>query len=231
MTAPAEPMIDSVIPKLDPRPNLTELAYLSIKRSMLDGKIAPEQRLTEDLLASQLGISKSPVREALNTLQGEGLIRIESRKGAYLRQFTVQDVNDLYDLRGALEAHAVLKAKITPELMQELRKSIDDMKSGLKVRDKAQHMEEDHRFHTLIAQATGNEELCGALRNVQNKIWLCRSKSYDLSSSTAPDAHGRILEALDAGDTVKAQRCMSEHIEAVRDKLVKHLEGKATHKL
>jgi DNA-binding GntR family transcriptional regulator len=230
MTVTAEPMIDSVISKLDPRPNLTELAYLSIKRSMMEGKIAPEQRLTEDLLASQLGISKSPVREALNTLQGEGLIRIESRKGAYLRVFSVQDVNDLYDLRGALEAHAVSKAKITPELLQALRRSIDDMKAGLETHDKARHMDEDHRFHWLIAQATGNEELCGALKNVQNKIWLCRSKSYDLSSSTAPAAHARILSALEEGDTVSAQRYMREHIEAVRDKLVKHLEEKDAQK-
>jgi DNA-binding GntR family transcriptional regulator len=224
-------MIDSVIAKLDPRPNLTELAYLSIKRSMMEGKIAPEQRLTEDLLASQLGISKSPVREALNTLQGEGLIRIESRKGAYLRQFSVQEVNDLYDLRGVLEAHAVAKAKMTAELADELRSSIESMKAALEMHDKARHMEEDHRFHWLIAQATGNEELCGALKNVQNKIWLCRSKTFDLSSSTAPAAHARILSALIEGDAVSSQRYMLEHIETVRDKLVKHLGDKASTKV
>ncbi|ADW70810.1 GntR family transcriptional regulator [Granulicella tundricola] len=213
-----------MVEKLDPLPNLTELAYLSIKRSMLEGKVEWHQRLTEDMLASQLGISKSPVREALNTLQGEGLIRIESRRGAYLRQFTAQDVNDLYDLRGVLEAHAVAKAKVTPELLQALWQSVDDMKQGLQSHDKVKHIEEDNRFHALIAQATGNEELGGTLRNVQNKIWLCRSKSYDLSSSTAPAAHAAIVEALESGDKKKAQRCMRDHIETVRKRLVKRID-------
>src|SRR5690349_16822452 len=96
--------------------NLTTLAYNSIKEYILDGRLDDDSRLTEEFLSTQLGISKSPIREALNRLEAEGLIRIEPRKGAYLRRLSVEEVGELYDLREALETHAVRTAKLTPAL-------------------------------------------------------------------------------------------------------------------
>src|SRR5882724_6322032 len=125
----------TVIEKLAPQRNLTALAYESIKRYILEGDLDEDSRLTEDFLSGQLGISKSPVREALNTLQSEGLIRIEPRRGAYLRRFTVKEVQDLYDLRETLEAHAVASAKVTPELIAKLEASIARTKKWLKAGD------------------------------------------------------------------------------------------------
>src|SRR5512146_589572 len=86
--------------------NLTTLAYRTIKDYIWEGRLDEGERLTEDFISRQLGISKSPVREALNRLESEGLIRIEPRKGAFLRSFTVKEVEDLYGVREALEAHA-----------------------------------------------------------------------------------------------------------------------------
>jgi len=103
--------------------NLTALAYENIKNYILREDLDEETRLTEESLSTQLGISKSPVREALNSLHTEGLIRIESRRGAYLRRFTAQEVKDLYDLREALEVYAVGAAIVTPELLANLRQS------------------------------------------------------------------------------------------------------------
>lgn len=74
--------------------NLTTLAYNSIKEYILDGRLDENSRLTEEFLSTQLGISKSPIREALNRLEAEGLIRIEPRKGAYLRRLSVTEVTD-----------------------------------------------------------------------------------------------------------------------------------------
>src|ERR1700691_1970913 len=99
--------------KLTKIPNLTELTYRSIKEQLLDGTLREGMRLTEELLATQLGISKSPVREALNRLEVEGLVCIESRRGAYVREFSSKEVSDLYDLREMLELHAVAAAKLT----------------------------------------------------------------------------------------------------------------------
>ncbi len=97
--------------KLTNIPNLTELTYRSIKAQLLDGTLREGMRLTEELLATQLGISKSPVREALNRLEAEGLVCIEARRGAYVREFSPKEISDLYDLREVLEMHSIAAAK------------------------------------------------------------------------------------------------------------------------
>jgi DNA-binding GntR family transcriptional regulator len=204
--------------------SLTALAYESIKRYILEGKLDNNPRLTEESLSTQLGISKSPVREALNSLQAEGLIRIQPRRGAYLRQFSVKEVKDLYDLRETLEVYAVGAAKITPELIAELTKSVTRTGKFLKANDKIKHIEEDTVFHGAIANATENVELSRVLQNIQNQIWLCRCKTYDLSSSSAPDAHRAILEALKENDRTKAQDVMRNHISHVRRRLIDFLQ-------
>jgi len=204
--------------------NLTTLAYNNIREYILQGRLDEASRLTEDFLSNQLGISKSPVREALNRLEAEGLIRIEPRKGAYLRRLTPVEINELYDTREALEAHVVRTATVTQILLAELRQSVRRQRALLKANDKPHYIEEDVRFHSLLAQATGNQYLCSVLGNIQNQIWLSRRKTYDLSSSTAPDYHDAIVKALEEGDADAAERLMREHIRTVRSRLLQFLE-------
>jgi DNA-binding GntR family transcriptional regulator len=206
--------------KLAKIPNLTELTYRSIKQNLLDGTFKELSRLTEESLATQLGISKSPVREALNRLEAEGLISIEARRGAYVRQFSEKEIHDLYDLRVALEVHSINAVVLTPKFLHELEVSVKRTKKLLQARDKLGHIEEDMQFHARITAAAGNEELSRVLENVQQKSLLCRSKSYELSSSTAPVAHKKIYQALKSGDKHEAQLAMREHIVFVRDRLL-----------
>jgi DNA-binding GntR family transcriptional regulator len=212
--------------KLEAPQNLTALAFESIKAYILREDLDEHTRLTEDFLSKQLGISKSPVREALNSLHTEGLIRIEARRGAYLRSFSAKEVKDLYDLREALEVYAVGNAVITPRLLSELKRSVQHTRKFLKANDKLGHIEEDTRFHGLIAASAGNDELCRVLANVQSQIWLCRRRTYDLSSSTAPDAHLAILDALEQGNRKGAQNAMRNHIDLVRRRLIEFMQAK-----
>ncbi|MBI1896661.1 MAG: GntR family transcriptional regulator [Acidobacteria bacterium] len=204
--------------------NLTSLAYDNIKRYILEGKLDEGARLTEEFLATTLGISKSPIREALNRLETEGLIRIEPRRGAYLKDFSTKDVNGLYGLREALETHVVRTAKLSAELISGLNQSVRRMRKFLKDNDRANYIDEDMRFHASLATAADNEHLYKTLENVQNRIWIFRRKTYDLSSSTAPAFHEAIIAALEAGDRKRAERAMSEHIDTVRRKLLDFLE-------
>ena len=177
--------------KIPNYPNLTELAYLQIKRNILEGSLSEGTKLTEDVLAVQLGISKSPVREALNRLESEGLVIIEPRRGAYVRTFSLQEVADLYALREVLEVHAVGLAKLTPEFLDDLAASIARIKRDLEARNTIAYVEEDIRFHNLIATATGNSELCRVLENISQKSALCRSKTYRLVAAASPDSSRR----------------------------------------
>jgi DNA-binding GntR family transcriptional regulator len=204
---------------------LTARAYDSIKGYIVDGRLDEEDRLTEESLANQLGISKSPIREALNRLESEGLIRIEPRRGAYLRRFSPEEIEQLYDLREALEVHVVRTAHITPSLLDELDHSVERSRALLKANEKTKYIEEDVHFHSLLADATQNRELCRVLQNVQNRIWLSRRKTYDLSSSGAPDYHQAIVNALRKADREEAQSVMRRHIGGVRQRLVAFLAG------
>ncbi|HVG27185.1 MAG TPA: GntR family transcriptional regulator [Acidobacteriaceae bacterium] len=208
------------LPQVLKAPNLTELAYLSVKKHLLNGSLEEGQRLTEESLASQLGMSKSPVREALNRLESEGLVCIEARRGAFVRRFSAKETRDLFDTREVLEVHALSIAHITPQLLQDLSESLARTTHYVQQGNKLAHVEEDVSFHVLIARATGNNELCRILENIHQKSLLSRSRSYHLSASRAPLSHRNIYVALREGDRAAAQHAMREHIIFVRDSLL-----------
>lgn len=203
--------------------NLTTLAYKHIKNFVLQGKLAEGERLTEEFVSTALGISKSPVREALNRLEAEGLIHIEPRKGASVRSFTRSEIFDLYDLREALEVHAVGSAKITDRMLKDLRDSVRRQRSCRTRNDKMGYIEEDVRFHSIIAGATGNQRLCQELENLQNQLRLLRLKTYDLSSSVAVEIHTKLVETLADSSRSAAQDLMREHLRGTCQKLLNHV--------
>jgi DNA-binding GntR family transcriptional regulator len=211
--------------KIPKYPNLTELTYFHIKQHILDGSLEEGARLTEDTLAAQLGISKSPVREALSRLESDGLISIESRRGAHVRRFSLKEARDLYQLRELLEVHAVGLAKITPSFLAELEESIERIKRNLDEGNRMAYVEEDIRFHNLIAAATANNELCRILENINQKSILCRSKTYRLSAATSRDCHDKIYLALKEGNRELAQQAMRDHILFFRDAFFRSFEA------
>jgi DNA-binding GntR family transcriptional regulator len=210
--------------KLTNIPNLTELTYRSIKEQLLDGTLREGMRLTEELLATQLGISKSPVREALNRLEVEGLVCIEARRGAFVREFSSKEVSDLYDLREMLELHSVTVAQVTPRLLQEMGESVERTKRFLAAGDKLKHVEEDLHFHGMIAEASGNPEFFRVFENVQQMSLLCRYRSYDLTGNTSTMWHGKIHQALKQDDRQAAHAAMQDHIRVVKECLLEVMD-------
>lgn len=209
--------------KLQSEINLTEQAHRSIKRFILAGNIDTELRLTEEFFARELGISKAPVREALNALQTEGLVRIEPRRGTFLHRFTRKEIADLYDLREALEVFAAASAPMSPEVLDALDASVAKTCEYIATDMKAEHIEEDSHFHALIIQATGNEELQRVHTNIQSKLWLCRCQTYRLTSPDTPVSHRQIAEALRTGDRDAAAEVTKKHIRTVREALLREL--------
>jgi DNA-binding GntR family transcriptional regulator len=141
-----------------------------------------------------------------------------------LRSFSLKEVKDLYELREALEVFAVGACQITPNLIEELRQSVRRTSSDLHASDRTAHIAEDTHFHMLIARSTGNTELCRILENIQSQLWICRRQTYSLTSSTAPDAHLEITNALAAGKRASAQKSMRNHISLVRKCLLDFME-------
>jgi DNA-binding GntR family transcriptional regulator len=211
--------------KIPKYPNLTELAYLQIKQHILEGTLDEDAKLTEETLAAQLGISKSPVREALNRLESEGLVSIASRRGAYVRRFSLKDACDVYAIREILEVHAVGLAEITPAFLRELAESIDRAQQYHRGNNTLLLVEEDICFHNLIASATGNQELCRILENINQKSVLCRMKTHSLPAVSSPNCHDGIYLALKDGDRERAQQAMRDHILYFRDSFLRSMQA------
>lgn len=207
--------------------SLTSLAFRHIRTYLLSGELGEGERLTEESVAQRLGISKSPVREAFNRLEADGLIRIEPRRGVYLRTFSVQEVEDLYDFREALEIHAVRQARITPELIAGLEENVARHAEFHAARDRSSYIAVDIQFHAAIAAAAGNAMLCQALERLQDQLSILRRKTFDLSSSKAVTAHRAIVAALAGGDREAAAELMQRHIHETCEELMRFLAAGA----
>ena len=212
-----------VLKKLDIPASLTNLAYESIRASISNGTFPAGARFTEDLLSRQLGISKSPIREALARVEVEGLIRIEPRRGAIVRAFSTDEIRDLYDMRLALEVHATGSALPTPEFIRQLQRCVEKMMRYQQAGKKEQYLAEDVKFHAAIASCGGNILLSQTLEQIERKIALCRRRTYDLVASNAPDDHVRILNALKVDDILGAQDRMREHIQRALAQMLQSL--------
>jgi DNA-binding GntR family transcriptional regulator len=197
------------------RRSQSKLAYTMLKEHILAGALEANSRLTGIFLTDKLGISKNPIRDALHRLNSEGLVSINTRKGASVRSPSVGELIDLWGVREALEAHVVRTVELTPILLEELRKS---MERSLEVTD-ASRVQESVHFHVALANATRNPRLCAVLDNVRNQLWLLQRNAPDLCDSNGRD-HRSIVEALIAGDRDTAQYEMRNHIQDMKWRLM-----------
>lgn len=205
--------------------NLTQRAYRAIREEILKGKLNGRQRLTETFFAEKLGVSKSPIREALNRLEAEGLVVIAPRRGASVIQFTVDDVNEIYDLREILETAAVRSAAVDERLLSRLRAALREAEQNLRKKDKVSYILADADFHRSIAQASVNTRLRKILENMHGQMLILRHRTFELSSGLSVIEHERIVRALEKGDRETAASLMTKHIRAVRGKLLAHLKS------
>ncbi len=205
--------------------NLTQRAYRAIRDDIVKGRLNGKQRLTEAFFVRRLGVSKSPIREALNRLEADGLIVIEPRKGASVVSLSVEDVDEIYELREILEAAAIRNLAAEPKTWPRLRASLDEAKRALRANDKAGYILADAEFHGVIAKANTNSRLRRFLESMHGQMLVLRHQTYELSSGRSVVDHEQILEALEEGNHERASRLMTEHIHAVRAKLVEHLRS------
>jgi DNA-binding GntR family transcriptional regulator len=212
--------------KIEVPENLTALAHRQIKNYILEGRLDEGGRLTEESLSTQLGISKSPVREALNRLEAEGLIRIEPRRGAYLRTLTEDEVADLYDYREALEVHAVLTAEFSPEVLMALRATLPTLGNDEAAEDKSRYIAQDIGFHATLVGATRNLRLQTALENLHDQLRILRNTTYSLSSHETAPLHAQIVDLLERGDRQAAAAVMRDHMRIACAQLLRYVRAR-----
>jgi DNA-binding GntR family transcriptional regulator len=207
---------------------LNQQVYLRLQEMILDGTIRLGEQLDERTLAAELEVSRTPIREAIGQLIGEGIVEYRSNRRNYVRKFTVKQVNDLFQVRSALEALAVRLAmpKISQEVTDKIRHILDQAEKALACNDMAAYSNADRDFHNTIIHLTGNETLITALERLSFQIQMIRTIA-NRDATVVERTHlerPRILAALETRDAEEAAKLMEEHIDGVRQAVVAQLE-------
>jgi DNA-binding GntR family transcriptional regulator len=205
-----------------PYVNLTDQVYRAIKHRILANELEVGSRLRDEELAQQLSVSRTPVREAILRLSREGLVEIIPRSGTRVRTFTEQDIDDIFDLRIALEALAVRKAatRMEPADLERLRQMYTSAELALKTGDPRPALDFDTEMHRTILQASGNERLQQVMATINDFVTLFRNIGAGTPFHRGFNfRHREIMRALARRNPDLAARALSEHLEVAKREL------------
>jgi len=221
-----------------PEPSLQQRAYAMIMQRIVGGQLAPGARISEPDLAKELGMSRTPVRDAVTQLQCEGLVERTPRYGTFVRELTERDMAELYELREGLESHAARLAaeRIRPDDLDRLRRLCEEMQAvaeGLCASNAEQlddagmrrFMAAEMGFHGLIIHAAGNSRITKVVAesHVLSGIFSRRRQAHNLLVvSSASEDHRQVLSALETGDGEAAAKCVAEHIRKSKTRTLNH---------
>jgi DNA-binding GntR family transcriptional regulator len=201
-------------------PSRTEAVLDALKHAILTGRLPPGRPLVENDLAAQLGVSKTPVREALKTLAGAGLVTMSPYKGATVRTVDDELAHSVYDIRILLEPEAVRRS------VEHGARSADGgthwaaaaaaLESADRAGDRADRSLANREFHRALYLGCGNDLMVGMLDGLRDQTALVSAVVWDRSPSWEREAaeHRAILDAALAGDADLAARLLREHIAA-----------------
>jgi DNA-binding GntR family transcriptional regulator len=213
--------------------NAGDPVYSELRRLIIEGRYGPGMRLVEERLAQDLGVSRTPIRQALARVAAEGLVTIYPNRGAVVRTFTHADLIDTYDLRAAMEGYGAYRAaeRISDEQLLLLEQTSLALELSLQ-RHFASREDEIHFlvaqneiFHTTIIEASGNQRLRTLLPTIVDVPMQFRSFAYYTVEERGVSNffHRGILRALRDGDADRARSVMQEHIYRGRDVLLESL--------
>ena len=203
---------------------LRDVVFNTLRRAILRGELKPGERLMEIQLANKLGVSRTPIREAIRKLELEGLVLMVPRKGAEVAEITEKNLRDVLEVRCALEELAVQLAcdRIDPERMQQLLDSAAHFRDILGTADITELGEADEAFHDVIFRATDNRRLIQLLNNLREQMYRYRIE-YLKKKECYPqllEEHAAIIQAIREHDKAKATEITVQHINNQVDTVV-----------
>lgn len=196
---------------------LRDVVFNTLRQAILRGELKPGERLMEIQLANKLGVSRTPIREALRKLELEGLVNMVPRKGAEVADITEKSLRDVLEVRKALEELSVQLAceKITEEEIEELKRVAERFKDTLNDQDVTKIAEADVAFHDVIYTATDNQKLILLLNNLREQMYRYRVE-YLKKEEAYPQLiaeHEELIDNISKRNKEEATRIMCEHID------------------
>lgn len=203
---------------------LRDVVFQTLRQAILRGELKPGERLMEIHLAQKLGVSRTPVREAIRKLELEGLVLMIPRKGAVVAEITISDLDDVLEVRMALEELAVKHAcrRITEEELAALERLAMDFRNSLQGDDVGVCAQADMLFHDAIYEATRNARLIQILNNLREQMYRYRMEYLKDRQSHAHllREHEEILQALKNHDEIAALEWISRHVERQKEHII-----------
>lgn len=206
---------------------LRDVVFNTLRQAILRGELKPGERLMEIALSRRLGVSRTPVREAIRMLELEGLVKMVPRKGAQVAQITEQDLNDVLEVRLGLEELAVQFAcmRITEEELKALENSVQMFEQAMNQDDLTVLAEADVKFHEIIYNATHNRRLVQIINNIREQMYRYRIEYLkDVESrKTLVKEHYAIWASLKNRDVQNARKHIGVHIRNQQDAILRSL--------
>jgi len=205
--------------------SLTDQIYEYLSNSIIEGIIKPGEKLVENDLCQQFGISRSPLRECFRTLESEGLIVIHPRKGTFVRGLTAKDIEDVFPVRASLESLAARLAapNIGEKEIGIFNDLIVKMETALRNKDIRSFLHFNFTFHSVFIKASNNQVLEKTLKDLGKGLWLRIAFLYYQSSSGldfSNNMHKEIVKAFQKKDVDFVQRLVEGHIEHAKKQLL-----------
>ncbi|WP_458398688.1 GntR family transcriptional regulator, partial [Anaerotignum sp.] len=196
---------------------LRDVVFNTLRDAILTGKLVPGERLMENQLAEKLGVSRTPVREALRMLELENLVELVPRKGAQVLDMSEKDIVNILEVRSALEglATSVACKKMSKEDLQQLKNMEVDFEKAVAENDVEHFVDIDEDFHDLIFAATENDKLINIFRNLRIQLYryrMAQAKNNETSMSTIVAHHRSIIRAIENHDAEEGASIAQGHI-------------------
>lgn len=196
---------------------LRDVVFNTLRQAILRGELKPGERLLEIHLANKLGVSRTPIREAIRKLELEGLVLMIPRKGAVVAEITEKSLRDVLEVRRALEELTMKLAceKILDEEIDELKAAAKEFENALKTGDVTVFAEADVKFHDIIYRTTDNQRLIQLLYNLREQMYRYRVEylKREDSHETLLAEHQYIIETLEKRDANEAVKAVCAHID------------------
>ena len=206
---------------------LRDVVFNTLRQSILIGELKPGERLMEIHLANRLGVSRTPIREAIHKLEREGLVTITPRRGAEVAQITEKSMNDVLEVRQALDALCVELAcdRITEEGTEALRKACDHFEQCVNTGDSKRISQADVALHDIIVQATGNQRLIQLVNNLSEQMYRYRFEYIKDSSQhqTLVNEHRIIYQSIVRKDKETAAAAARTHIDNQKKAIMRQI--------
>ena len=207
---------------------LRDVVFKTLRRGILTGELKPGERLMEIHLANRLGVSRTPIREAIRKLELEGLVTMIPRRGAEVANITEKNLKDVLEVRQALESLAIELAceRITPENKEALREKLNQVEEAARTGDSSAIASADVAFHDAIVEASGNVRLTQLVSNLGEQMYRYRFE-YIKDERKHPQImseHRIMYESILEGDKVKAARIVMTHIDNQEEAIMRKIK-------